>query len=63
MSIPFLLDKKPTVVPGGSAGERSEVRERSLMAPLARTQSERRRLVFGSSDCLQRKDVKSAFSF
>ena len=23
MSIPFLLDKKPTVVPGGSAGERS----------------------------------------
>ena len=23
MSIPFLLDEKPTVVPGGSAGERS----------------------------------------
>ena len=26
MSIPFLLDEKPTVVPGGSAGERSGAR-------------------------------------
>jgi hypothetical protein len=43
MSIPFLLDEKPTVAPGGSAGERSGGARRSLMAPLARTQSERRR--------------------
>jgi hypothetical protein len=41
LSIPFLLDKKPTVVPGGSAGERSEPREVCRITPLARTQSER----------------------
>ena len=45
MSIPFLLDEKPTVVPRrlGRRESSREVRKRCLMAPLARTQSERRR--------------------
>ena len=43
LSIPFLLDEKPTVVPVGSAGEQSGAPERFDMAPLGRTQSERRR--------------------
>ena len=40
MSIPFLLDKNPTVVPVGSAGERLGG---ALMELLARTQSEQLR--------------------
>ena len=40
MSIPFLLDKKPTVVPGGSAGERSRG-ARSVPDRAARSNSER----------------------
>ena len=40
MSIPFLLDKKPTVVPGGSAGERSGG-ARKVPYGAARSNSER----------------------
>ena len=40
MSIPFLLDKKPTVVPGGSAGERSGG-ARNVPDRAARSNSER----------------------
>ena len=43
MSIVFLFDENPDVASAGSAGERREVRKRCLMAPFARTQSERRR--------------------
>ena len=55
---PFVVDEKPSVVPGGSGGERSIGRERFLVAPLVRTQSERRRRLalassFGSSDRLE----------
>ena len=31
---PFLVDEKPTFVPGGSAGDGREVRERFLVAAL-----------------------------
>jgi len=34
MSIPFLLDENPTVLPVGSAGDGREVRERFLVASL-----------------------------
>ena len=40
MSISFLLDKKPTVVPGGSAGERSGG-ARKVPYGAARSNSER----------------------
>ena len=40
MSIPFLLDEKPTVVPGGSAGERSGG-ARKVPYGAARSNSER----------------------
>ena len=43
MSIPFLLDQNPNVASVGLDGERSDPRERFLMALLRRTQSERRR--------------------
>ena len=54
MSIPVLVDEKPTFVPGGDR----EAREMFLVAPHARTQGERgRRLVlaggFGSSHRLE----------
>jgi len=46
LSIPFVLDKNPTVVPVGSAGERLGG---ALMELLARTQSEQlRRLALAS---------------
>ena len=49
MSIPFLLDENPTVLPVGSDGDGREVRERFLVASLARIQGERRcRLVLAS---------------
>ena len=43
MSIPFLLDQNPNVASVGLDGERSDPRERFLMALLRRTQRERRR--------------------
>jgi hypothetical protein len=43
MSIPFLLDKNPLLYQAAWPESGREVRERSFMAPLARTQSERRR--------------------
>ena len=43
MSIRLSVDEKPNVAPAGSGGERSEAREVFRIAPLARTQSERRR--------------------
>ncbi len=50
MSIPSLLDKKPTVAPVGSAGERSGGARKVPYGPLARTQSERRRRLALASD-------------
>jgi len=45
---PFLVDEKPTFVPGGSAGERSGGVRKVPVVPLARIQSERlRRLALG----------------
>jgi hypothetical protein len=43
VSIPDLLDEKPTVVLVGSAGERSGGAQSVPFAPRARSQSERRR--------------------
>ena len=43
MSIPFLLDKKPTFVPAARPESGREARERFLREPLGRTPSERRR--------------------
>ena len=40
---PFLVDEKPTFVPGGSAGERSGGVRKVPVVPLARIQSERLR--------------------
>ena len=56
MSIPFLLDEKPAVVAGGWTESGREGRERFFIAPLVRTQSERRRRLalaggFRLSDC------------
>ena len=43
MSIPFLLDEKPTVVRGGCGESGREARETSFIQMLARTQSEQHR--------------------
>ena len=43
MSIPFLFDKNPLLYQAARPESGREVRERCLIAPLARTQSERRR--------------------
>ena len=40
MSIPFLVDEKPTVVRSARPESGREVRKRCLMTPFARTQSE-----------------------
>ena len=59
MSIPFLLDKKPTVVPGGSAGERSRgarsVPDRAARSKLRASDAvgSRWQAVFGCSDYLE----------
>ena len=50
MSIPFLLDEKPTVVPGGSAGERSGG-ARKVPYGAARSNSERA----GPSACVGKR--------
>ena len=57
MSIPFLLDKKPTVVRGCCGESGREAREISFIQLFARTQSDRTvglrwQAVFGSSDRL-----------
>ena len=54
----FCLIKNPLLYQAARPESGREVRERSLMAPLARTQSERAvvlrwQAVFGSSDCLE----------
>ena len=43
MSIPFLLDENPLLYRSARPGERAVAREVFVMAPLPRTQSERRR--------------------
>jgi len=52
MSIAFLLDEKPIVVPGGSAGEHSGgARKVTVMVvPLARTQSITARRIYSATD-------------
>jgi hypothetical protein len=55
---PFCLMKSPVLLRLVRAAQRSEAREVFLLAPLARTQSERRRRLalagsFGCSDCLE----------
>ena len=69
MSISFLLDKKPTVVPGGSAGERSGG-ARKVPYGAARSNSERAapsacvgKRFSGPQIVCNGKGVKYAFSF